>query len=113
MCCFLIYHTILPLKPPAVNQIGVSRRKWRMDRRSAGGMRNKNALPINERARGSFHNPDRLGFSPVYLAPLMLSPEGVKLCYEAVSTGIAPSANNVTLLLSTSTKPPCISKKAK
>ena len=62
----------------------------------------------------SFHNPDRLVFrQSIYTAPLRIYSVEEATCNQAVSTGIAPSANKVTLLLSTSTNPPCISKNAK
>ena len=63
----------------------------------------------------SFHNPDRLVFrQSICTAPLknLTQWKGVTNT-QAVSTGTAPSANTVTLLLSTSTNPPCISKYAK
>ncbi len=62
----------------------------------------------------SFHNPDRLVFrQSIYTAPLKHLLSGRGNYNQAVSTGTAPSANTVTLLLSTSTNPPCISKYAK
>jgi hypothetical protein len=59
----------------------------------------------------SFHNPDRLVFRQSIYTALRrnYSVEEAKGT-QAVSTGIAPSARTVTLLLSTSTKPPWISK---
>ena len=62
----------------------------------------------------SFHNPDRLVFrQSIYTAPLRIFSVEEATTNQAVSTGTAPSANTVTLLLSTSTNPPCISKYAK
>lgn len=60
---------------------------------------NKKTLPKIQEGNNSFHNPDRClpagrqGLSPV-----------------TYSTGTAPSTSTVTLLLSTSTNPLCISK---
>ena len=62
----------------------------------------------------SFHNPERLVFrQSIYTAPLRIFSVDEATNNQAVSTGTAPSANTVTLLLSTSTNPPCISKYAK